>query len=74
MSKSTEIDGVFFKVAQDSISELKESEGEWTKKQWETILKLESLAMTDKKLFVKKYKQLSGATNFDLHDALFAYS
>lgn len=64
----------FIKTAKLLILELKEYKHEYTRSQYSEILKLEKIAKKNKKEFVRKYKKLSGATDWDLPDIIFSES
>lgn len=62
----------FIAKAQELISELKEHKEEYTPKKWKQVQGLPNLSKTDAKEFVRQFKKLSGASDFDLPDIIFS--
>lgn len=54
------------------VVDLKENLNEYSKSKQLRILSLDKLIYDDPKLFVKEYKKLSGATNWDLPDVIYS--
>lgn len=54
------------------VIDLKENLNEYSKSKQLRILSLDKLIYDDPKLFVKEYKKLSGATNWDLPDVIYS--
>ncbi len=64
----------FLTAATSLINDLKDCIDNYSFTEREQINELETLAKTDKKQFVKQFKKLSGATNFDLPDIIYSES
>ena len=64
----------FLPVAMRLINETKQYKEQYTNQEYSQILALENLAKTNRERFVKEYKKISGATNWDLPAIIYAYS
>lgn len=64
----------FLAVTLGLIDDLKEYKHEYTPSEYKRILELRKIAKENKKEFIRRYKKLSGANDWDLPDIIFSES